>query len=108
MGAEATCKQAAAILCCGRPLRTCGAERCGCAAHDCRRLAALVGDLEARLARGAVLYVHCWGGRGRAGTVGSSLLAHMYKWVAARGACVHVRLLALSGRHCWGAIVEAM
>jgi hypothetical protein len=49
-----------------------------------RRLAALVEDLSARVEAGEKLYVHCWGGRGRAGTVGSCLIAHMYKWVAAR------------------------
>lgn len=42
------------------------------------QLAALVDDLEARLARGESLYVHCWGGRGRAGTVGAALLAKAY------------------------------
>jgi alanine transaminase len=42
-----------------------------------------VEDLAARVAAGEKLYVHCWGGRGRAGTVGSCLIAHMYKWVAA-------------------------
>ncbi len=36
-------------------------------------------DLEARIAKGEKLYVHCWGGRGRAGTVGACLLASMYK-----------------------------
>lgn len=42
------------------------------------QLDALVADLEARLARGESLYVHCWGGRGRAGTVGAALLAKAY------------------------------
>ncbi|KAG2447825.1 hypothetical protein HYH02_007281 [Chlamydomonas schloesseri] len=41
-------------------------------------LKALVADLEARLAAGEKLYVHCWGGRGRAGTVGACLLASLY------------------------------
>lgn len=36
-------------------------------------------DLEARISKGEKLYVHCWGGRGRAGTVGACLLASMYK-----------------------------
>lgn len=42
------------------------------------RLCALVADLAARLQRGEKLYVHCWGGRGRAGTVGAVLLAKLY------------------------------
>jgi protein-tyrosine phosphatase len=43
-----------------------------------RRLAELLDDLAARLQRGERLYVHCWGGRGRAGTVGACLLAKLY------------------------------
>lgn len=31
------------------------------------RVRQLISDLEARLTRGEVLYIHCWGGRGRAG-----------------------------------------
>jgi protein-tyrosine phosphatase len=27
---------------------------------------------------GRVLYIHCWGGRGRAGTIGAALLARVY------------------------------
>lgn len=38
----------------------------------------LVMSLSSRLSRGETLYVHCWGGRGRAGTVGAALLAHLY------------------------------
>lgn len=38
----------------------------------------LLADLTQRLENGECLYVHCWGGRGRAGTVGSCLLAHLY------------------------------
>ncbi|KAG2484751.1 hypothetical protein HYH03_016498 [Edaphochlamys debaryana] len=41
-------------------------------------LATLIADLEQRILAGEKLYVHCWGGRGRAGTVGACLLAHMY------------------------------
>ncbi|KXZ46719.1 hypothetical protein GPECTOR_41g684 [Gonium pectorale] len=41
-------------------------------------LRALLQDLQQRLAKGEKLYVHCWGGRGRAGTVGACLLAEMY------------------------------
>lgn len=35
-------------------------------------------DLKQRLAAGERLYIHCWGGRGRAGTVGACLLAAAY------------------------------
>ena len=47
-------------------------------AVDPRRLADLVADLTARLTNEQRLYVHCWGGRGRAGTVGAALLALLY------------------------------
>lgn len=36
-------------------------------------------DLESRLIDGEKLYVHCWGGRGRAGIVGACLLARLFK-----------------------------
>ena len=35
-------------------------------------------DLEERLNEGEKLYVHCWGGRGRAGIVTCCLLAKMF------------------------------
>ena len=38
----------------------------------------LLEELTIRLERGEKLYIHCWGGRGRAGTVGSTLLAKLY------------------------------
>lgn len=38
----------------------------------------LVDMLMARIEAGDVLYVHCWGGRGRAGTVGACVLGKMY------------------------------
>lgn len=38
----------------------------------------MVSELQARLARGDKVYMHCWGGRGRVGTVGACLLAQMY------------------------------
>jgi len=41
-------------------------------------LKSLVDDLQARVEAGEKLYIHCWGGRGRAGTVGACLLAKMY------------------------------
>lgn len=45
-------------------------------------LKSLIDDLEARISKGEKLYVHCWGGRGRAGTVGACLLASMYNLTA--------------------------
>lgn len=44
---------------------------------DCRLLELLT-DLEARIARGENVYVHCWGGRGRAGLVAACFLQHAY------------------------------
>ena len=45
---------------------------------DGDRLAALVQELAAAVAAGtAVPYVHCWGGRGRAGTLGACLLVRL-------------------------------
>ena len=41
-------------------------------------LGALLSDLQRRLEAGEKLYIHCWGGRGRAGTVGACLLGRAY------------------------------
>ncbi|MEW5305002.1 MAG: hypothetical protein WDW36_007574 [Sanguina aurantia] len=41
-------------------------------------LRALIADMEQRVANKEILYIHCWGGRGRAGTVGACLLAALY------------------------------
>jgi hypothetical protein len=38
----------------------------------------LVMELQERVENGQRLYVHCWGGRGRAGTIGAALLGAMY------------------------------
>lgn len=35
-------------------------------------------DVRARLGAGEHVYVHCWGGRGRAGTLGACALAALY------------------------------
>ncbi|KAL4423893.1 hypothetical protein ABPG75_001194 [Micractinium tetrahymenae] len=45
---------------------------------DADRLRLLLADMAQRLDDGENLYVHCWGGRGRAGTVGACLLAQLY------------------------------
>jgi len=39
---------------------------------------AALADIRGRLAAGECVYVHCWGGRGRAGTVGACALAALY------------------------------
>lgn len=52
----------------------------------------LAGKLAARVARGEVLYLHCWGGHGRTGTVISIMLHLMYDLTAdaAMERCQHV------------------
>lgn len=42
------------------------------------QLEEIVADLQRRVADGEVPYVHCWGGRGRAGLVGAAFLAATY------------------------------
>ena len=42
------------------------------------QLAQLLDELTGRLQKGEKLYIHCWGGRGRAGCVGATLLAKLY------------------------------
>ncbi|CAJ1377172.1 unnamed protein product [Effrenium voratum] len=41
-------------------------------------LRGLLDDLKTRIDRGEVVYLHCWGGRGRSGVVGACLLGHMF------------------------------
>ena len=41
-------------------------------------LYSVVADLQDRVQRGRNLYIHCWGGRGRAGTVGAALMAALH------------------------------
>ena len=38
----------------------------------------VVEDLAEQLESGKRIYAHCWGGRGRAGTLGACLLARVY------------------------------
>lgn len=45
---------------------------------DADKLRLLLAQLAERIEAGETLYVHCWGGRGRAGTVGACLLAQLY------------------------------
>ena len=35
-------------------------------------------DISGRIKKGECIYIHCWGGRGRAGTVGAATLSTMY------------------------------
>ena len=42
------------------------------------RVRAVTGEVERQLGQGCKVYLHCWGGRGRAGTFGACLLAAMY------------------------------
>lgn len=81
----------------------------------CRnRVRELTGEIARRVEAGEVLYVHCWGGRGRAGTVGACLLASLYgidaEQALARvqraydtrgelGACLHPALLFHAALH---------
>jgi hypothetical protein len=58
----------------------------------------MVDDLGARLVRGESIYLHCWGGRGRAGTVGACLIAKLYGWVAASRGMGAGRALSRGGR----------
>jgi len=41
-------------------------------------LTSAVDTVTDHLARGEVVYLHCWGGRGRAGTVGAAVLGALY------------------------------
>ena len=41
-------------------------------------LGSLLADLQRRIEAGEKLYIHCWGGRGRAGTIGACLLGKAY------------------------------
>jgi len=41
------------------------------------QLSQIVADLSAEVVAGRKLYIHCWGGRGRAGTVGASLIGKL-------------------------------
>lgn len=43
-----------------------------------QQLIDLLNDVTERLKLGEKMYVHCWGGRGRAGTIGAALLAKLY------------------------------
>ena len=43
-----------------------------------RRMDSALADVRARLGAGERVYVHCWGGRGRAGTLGACALAALY------------------------------
>jgi hypothetical protein len=42
------------------------------------QLEGIVEEISVRLKEGDVMYLHCWGGRGRAGTIGACVLGRMY------------------------------
>lgn len=42
------------------------------------RVQGLVGDVDAWLSAGEGVYLHCWGGRGRAGTMAACVLISLY------------------------------
>ena len=46
------------------------------------RMLALVEQLKGFITDGQVVYMHCWGGRGRAGTIASCFLASCYHLTA--------------------------
>jgi len=45
---------------------------------DTAALEVVVSDVVTRLQSGQVVYLHCWGGRGRAGTVGACVVGKLY------------------------------
>eukprot|EP00241_Pyramimonas_parkeae_P012356 CAMPEP_0114254428 /NCGR_PEP_ID=MMETSP0058-20121206/16971_1 /TAXON_ID=36894 /ORGANISM="Pyramimonas parkeae, CCMP726" /LENGTH=295 /DNA_ID=CAMNT_0001368641 /DNA_START=62 /DNA_END=949 /DNA_ORIENTATION=- len=51
----------------------------------------IVQELGKRLNAGHQLYIHCWGGRGRAGLVGASLLSQLYPGISADEALDHLQ-----------------
>ncbi|KAF5832794.1 protein-tyrosine phosphatase-like protein [Dunaliella salina] len=53
-------------------------------------LNALLDDLVVRMGQGEKLYIHCWGGRGRAGLVGACLLREAYG-ISAEEALIRVQ-----------------
>lgn len=44
----------------------------------CGRVQSITEDIRKRLESGEKIYMHCWGGRGRAGTLGACLLGDLY------------------------------
>lgn len=50
---------------------------------DTSVLRAALAELQQLLLRGRRVYLHCWGGRGRAGTIASTLLMQAYELEAA-------------------------
>ena len=44
----------------------------------CGRVQSITEDIRRRIGAGEKIYMHCWGGRGRAGTLGACLLGDLY------------------------------
>jgi len=55
-------------------------------AEDLKELAAFVQHLATRVLDGEVIYLHCWGGKGRSGLVAACLLGVLYKGITAEEA----------------------
>ena len=60
-------------------------------APDLEALDKLVVDLQRRVLEESVLYIHCWGGRGRTGLVAACLLGALYPSVDAEEALERVQ-----------------
>ena len=60
-------------------------------APSLKALGRLVDELKARVIRGEVLYVHCWGGAGRTGLVAACLLGALYPSIAVEEALERVQ-----------------
>lgn len=62
------------------------------AAESIDGLADAVSDLANRILSGDTIYLHCWGGKGRAGLVAACLLIRLYR-IDANSALEYVRTL---------------
>jgi hypothetical protein len=49
-----------------------------CSVAEDKEILGLVTALTHRLSQGEVFYIHCWGGRGRTGTLVALLLSHLF------------------------------
>ena len=63
---------------CGVNHADCGGKQFKLIVDRVGRMQDVVEDLAEQLENGKRIYAHCWGGRGRAGTLGACLLARIY------------------------------
>ena len=75
----------------GPPLFREHLHRAGVPADSLEELAHACHDLRARVLAEEVLYIHCWGGRGRTGVVAACLLGLLYEGVDAEEALDRVQ-----------------